>query len=74
MPLTFLRFAPGRELATRSNWSGARRTGGIARGGAAGLDGVTSVRVTVVPGAGHLIGPQLASEVRAALLRHRPEL
>jgi pimeloyl-ACP methyl ester carboxylesterase len=39
-----------------------------------GLDGLTSVRVTVVPGAGHLIGPQLASEVRAALLRHRPEL
>jgi hypothetical protein len=40
----------------------------------AGLDGVASVRVTVVPGAGHLIGPQLAGEVRAAILRHRPEL
>jgi hypothetical protein len=31
------------------------------------------VHVTVVPGEGHLIGPQLASEVRAAILRHRPE-
>jgi pimeloyl-ACP methyl ester carboxylesterase len=39
----------------------------------AGLDGVASVRATVVPGAGHLIGPQLASEVRAAVLRHRAE-
>jgi len=38
----------------------------------AGLDGVSSARVTVVPGAGHLIGPQLANEVRAAVLRHRP--
>jgi pimeloyl-ACP methyl ester carboxylesterase len=38
-----------------------------------GLDGTASVRVTVVPGAGHLIGAQLASEVRAAILRHRPE-
>jgi pimeloyl-ACP methyl ester carboxylesterase len=39
----------------------------------AGLEGVESPRVTVVPGAGHLIGSQLASEVRAAILRHRPE-
>jgi len=39
----------------------------------AGLEGVASVRITVVPGAAHLIGPQLASEVRAAILRHRPE-
>jgi pimeloyl-ACP methyl ester carboxylesterase len=40
----------------------------------AALDGVASARVTVVPGAGHLIGPQLASEVRAAILRRRAEL
>jgi pimeloyl-ACP methyl ester carboxylesterase len=38
------------------------------------LEGAASVHVTVVPGEGHLIGPQLASEVRAAVLRHRPEL
>jgi pimeloyl-ACP methyl ester carboxylesterase len=37
------------------------------------LEGAASVHVTVVPGAGHLIGPQLASEVRAAILRHRAE-
>ncbi len=40
----------------------------------AGLEGVESEHVTVVPGAGHLIGPQMASEVRAAILRHRSEL
>jgi pimeloyl-ACP methyl ester carboxylesterase len=38
------------------------------------LEGAVSVHVTVVPAEGHLIGPQLASEVRAAILRHRPEL
>jgi pimeloyl-ACP methyl ester carboxylesterase len=37
------------------------------------LEGVASVQVTVVPGAGHLIGPQLASEARAAILRQRAE-
>jgi pimeloyl-ACP methyl ester carboxylesterase len=37
------------------------------------LEGVASVRETVVAGAGHLIGAQLASEVRAAVLRHRAE-
>jgi pimeloyl-ACP methyl ester carboxylesterase len=37
------------------------------------VEGLASVRVTVVPGAGHLIGQALASELRAALLRHRPE-
>jgi pimeloyl-ACP methyl ester carboxylesterase len=37
------------------------------------LEGAPSVRVTLVAGAGHLIGPQLASAVRAAALRHRAE-
>ncbi len=36
------------------------------------LDGLASVKVTVVPGAGHLVNRQLASELRAALVRHRP--
>jgi pimeloyl-ACP methyl ester carboxylesterase len=53
-------------------WGEGDREASLA-GVSEGLDGVASVRVTVVPGAGHLIGPQLASEVRAAILRHRPE-
>jgi pimeloyl-ACP methyl ester carboxylesterase len=36
------------------------------------VEGLTSVRVTVVPGAGHLVNRQLASELRSALVRHRP--
>jgi pimeloyl-ACP methyl ester carboxylesterase len=31
-----------------------------------------SVRITVVPGAGHLMTPPVAAEVRAALVRHQP--
>ena len=31
-----------------------------------------SVRITVVPGAGHLMTPPVAAEVRAALVRHHP--
>ena len=75
MPLICLRCVPGRRLASPSNWSGARMTEEASLAGVrAGLEGVESERVTVVPGAGHLMGPQLASEVRAAILRHRAEL
>jgi len=31
-----------------------------------------SVRITVVPGAGHLMTPPVGAEVRAALVRHQP--
>jgi pimeloyl-ACP methyl ester carboxylesterase len=35
-------------------------------------DALASVRITVVPGAGHLMTPPVAAEVRAALVRHQP--
>lgn len=45
-------------------------------GGQAALEGASgapaSVRITVVPGAGHLMTAPVAAEVRAALLRHQP--
>jgi pimeloyl-ACP methyl ester carboxylesterase len=52
-------------------WGASDREAPLA-GVTSGLDGVPGTRLTVVAGAGHLIGPQLAGEVRAALLRHRP--
>jgi pimeloyl-ACP methyl ester carboxylesterase len=36
------------------------------------VDDLPSVTVTVVPGAGHLITPAAAAQVRAAVLRHQP--
>jgi pimeloyl-ACP methyl ester carboxylesterase len=45
-------------------------------GGKAALEGLPAsapVHITVVPGAGHLMTPPLAAEVRAALLRHQPQ-
>jgi pimeloyl-ACP methyl ester carboxylesterase len=38
-----------------------------------GLPATAPVRITVVPGAGHLMTAPVAAEVRAALLRHRPQ-
>ncbi len=37
-----------------------------------GLPATAPVRITVVTGAGHLMTPPVAAEVRAALLRHQP--
>ena len=36
------------------------------------VEALPSVSLTVVPGAGHLMTPALAAEIRAAVLRHQP--
>jgi pimeloyl-ACP methyl ester carboxylesterase len=38
-----------------------------------GLPATAPVRITVVPGAGHLMTAPVAAEVRAALMRHQPQ-